>query len=412
MFNFIFELVLILPILIMAISYGLPFLVQAVSTKRHILGKDYTLEPQVSVMLPCFNEGSHVYETIKSLRNCEYPQDKLQIVAIDDCSTDDSYAWIQKAAVDFPNIIIGRNEVNSGKTRTVMRASHLTTGEILVTVDSDTVFDKHAIKELVVCFTDPKVGAVGGRVGISNTNETWISQIQTFFYYLCFFLPKSVENFVQSVSCVSGCLSSFRREPYMKIEEGLKKRNFMGIPVDDGDDRFITQAMLYGGYKTIVNNDSQCWTKSPTTLRQLFSQQLRWRRSAIRSWIIDIKTTVTGRNKVHPLGVLYLFMPLFALSTMLTLSITMYVTNSVHELIGFLVMHMGVMGLFGLIYSQVVKRKNPEQTILNPLVFVCMPAYLYVDYLFITLLAMFTLDFGGWGTRQSSPPSADLPTLP
>jgi hyaluronan synthase len=68
--------------------------------------KDYSFQPTVSILLPCFNEGKTVYETVESICKSNYPPDKFEIIARDDCSKDDSYEWLLKAKQDFTNIPI------------------------------------------------------------------------------------------------------------------------------------------------------------------------------------------------------------------------------------------------------------------------------------------------------------------
>ena len=58
--------------------------------KRLDVKRDYTYQPKVSVILSCFNESEVVYRTIKSMRESNYPVEKLEILAFDDCSKDDS----------------------------------------------------------------------------------------------------------------------------------------------------------------------------------------------------------------------------------------------------------------------------------------------------------------------------------
>lgn len=81
--------------------------------------RDWEYRPKVSVMISCFNEGRAVYETIKSISNSDYPQTKLEIIAFDDCSSDDSYEWMQKAAADFVGVTVKRNAKNQGKAMTL-----------------------------------------------------------------------------------------------------------------------------------------------------------------------------------------------------------------------------------------------------------------------------------------------------
>ena len=65
--------------------------------------------------MPCFNEGKTVYETIESISKSNYPTDKFEVIAQDDCSVYDTYEWTLKAQRDFANIRIrtGRNEAKS-----------------------------------------------------------------------------------------------------------------------------------------------------------------------------------------------------------------------------------------------------------------------------------------------------------
>jgi len=55
--------------------------------------QDFSLEPTVSVLLPCFNEGPDVYNSIRTILECDYPVDKFQVIATDDRSRDDSWEW-------------------------------------------------------------------------------------------------------------------------------------------------------------------------------------------------------------------------------------------------------------------------------------------------------------------------------
>ena len=55
-------------------------------------------EPTVTVVVPLFNEGRSIYDTIVALARLDYPREKLSITVVDDCSTDDSYDHACRAA--------------------------------------------------------------------------------------------------------------------------------------------------------------------------------------------------------------------------------------------------------------------------------------------------------------------------
>ena len=104
-------LILVLCLLISVVKYLMGILLRF-SFPRSRVRKDYTYEPNVSVLMPCYNEGKTVYETIESITQSNYPNEKFEVIAQDDCSADDSYEWMLKAQRDFTNIRIrtGRNE--------------------------------------------------------------------------------------------------------------------------------------------------------------------------------------------------------------------------------------------------------------------------------------------------------------
>jgi cellulose synthase/poly-beta-1,6-N-acetylglucosamine synthase-like glycosyltransferase len=173
-------LILVLSLLITVVKY-LMGIIMRFSFPSAIAKKDYSYEPTVSVLMPCYNEGKTVYETIASIAKSEYPNHKFEVIAQDDCSGDDSFEWMKKAQRDFTNIRIrtGRNEVNSGKARSVCNALQHSTAEVIISIDSDCIFHPRAIRELTACFAEPKMGSVGGRVGVRNPNDNVITAIQT-----------------------------------------------------------------------------------------------------------------------------------------------------------------------------------------------------------------------------------------
>src|ERR1035438_6710670 len=98
-------LILVLCLLISVVKYlmGIILKFSFPSTKAR---KDYAYEPTVSVLMPCYNEGKTVYETIESISTSNYPNHKFEVIAQDDCSVDDSFEWMRKAQRDFTNIRI------------------------------------------------------------------------------------------------------------------------------------------------------------------------------------------------------------------------------------------------------------------------------------------------------------------
>ena len=142
-------LIMVLCLLVSVVKYVMGIILK-LSFPSAKVQKDYTYQPTVSVLMPCFNEGKTVYETIESISKSNYPAEIFEVIAQDDCSVDDSYEWMLKAQRDFTNIRIrtGRNSANSGKARTVCNAMEQSSAEVIISIDSDCIFHPDAISEL------------------------------------------------------------------------------------------------------------------------------------------------------------------------------------------------------------------------------------------------------------------------
>ena len=357
--------------------------------------KDYSWQPVVSFTVPCFNEGAHIYETVKTIFAQDWPNDKLEVIIVDDQSSDDTYEWALKTK-ELGNVTVLRNDINCGKRKSLIRATRITRGEICVSVDSDVVLAPTALKELVACFAkNPRIGAVGGKVGISNVNENWITQTQEVKYFFGYELFKSTENAFRTIMCLSGCLTAYRKEALMEIEDRLAERKWLGVEIKYGEDRFLTHQLVLKGWQTIVNLDARCWTKSPTTLQTLFSQQLRWRRSNIIDWIFTVSNIAAHVRKINPVVIFYYFA--------LALYIMAYPVVFIQALIGgfgFAIFFAHLIFLFALagIYQTTMFVRG-EMGINNTLTYLGLGLILVISYLLITPLAAFTLDSGSWETR-------------
>jgi cellulose synthase/poly-beta-1,6-N-acetylglucosamine synthase-like glycosyltransferase len=360
--------------------------------------KDYSYEPTVSVLMPCYNEGKTVYETIESISKSNYPNEKFEVIAQDDCSADDSFEWMLKAQRDFTNIRIrvGRNEENCGKARSVCNALEHSVAEVIISIDSDCIFHPEAIRELTACFGEPGIGSVGGRVGVRNPNESVITAIQTIVYYTAFQLYKIPENWTRSVCCISGCLFAIRRELLLEIEPSIRARHWFGIPVNQGEDRFLTHQTLLRGYGTYIDNEALCWTTVPNNLSQLFKQQLRWRRSIVRDFFFTLRSLPRHVWKLHPNTVLTLVLtPLGAIIGLLVV-----ITSLVSDPMAWAgpVPMITALALAGVL-TWWINKFSVHEAIEHPLAFGAYVAWAVVSSLFLTPLALCTMDSADWGTR-------------
>ncbi len=359
--------------------------------------QDFSMEPTVSILLPCYNEGPDVYESIKTILECDYPIDKFEVIATDDCSRDDSFRWIQKATEDHPGRVVARqNPHNMGKSRTLIGASHVSHSDIIIVIDSDCIFAKDTIRQLVSCFTSPKMGIVGGKVGVRNPNVNTLTQVQAYVYYLAFDLWKTYENWTKSVTCVGGYLLAIRRSLFERIEPTILARNWFGAEVVEGEDRFITHHALLLGYDTFVNINARCWTKAPEKYPQFFVQQYRWRKSGVRDLALTYKLLWKHAGNVHPNGIYcYAIQPL----SMILCTVSIFAGPLFNPLF-FLNPATLVMTLaMGAVLHWVISHHCPEQKVRNPLAFALYGFWWIINTFYLTVLCLLTFDYSDWGSR-------------
>jgi cellulose synthase/poly-beta-1,6-N-acetylglucosamine synthase-like glycosyltransferase len=348
-------------------------------------------EPTVTLVVPMFNEGEGITQTIASLLAIDYPKEKLEIVVIDDCSSDDSVEWAEMALKGEPRGQVFRNVENLGKRRSINRAVRLSCAEVIVSVDSDVQVDPQAVRQLVRRFTSPELAAVGGRVNISNANENWLTRMQVIKYFFGYEYMKNLERAFHSVMCLSGCLAAYRRSVLVELEPILERRSVLGVPIKYGEDRFLTRQIVKAGYQTFSTLDAICYTVAPNTLSKYFSQQLRWRRSNA----IDFFGGMSHVWRLHPLVTLqFLTLGALFLSYPVVLAQNL-IEGSFWDLAP---LNISVLALLGFIYWWGT-RNLPLDRRVNPLSFLAMAVVMPVTYLLYTPLALFTLDSSSWETR-------------
>jgi N-acetylglucosaminyltransferase len=348
--------------------------------------------PTVTVVIPLYNEASGIGETLRSVLAAEYPADKLGVICVDDCSSDDSYARacdIEAAAGG--RLVVLRNASNIGKRRSIIHAVRRSTSEIVVSVDSDVVIDPRAIRELVRRFTRPDIAAVGGWVDVRNKHDNWLTRMQTVKYWYAYYAMRNIEWAFQRMLCLSGCLTAYRRSVLLELEPVLERRALLGVPIKYGEDRFLTRQIVKAGYSTTFTLAAHCRTYVPNTLAAYFSQQLRWRRSNV----IDYFGGLSHVWRLHPLIALNYFAMFVVLGGY---PIAVFRALASGRFLPALVGHMVVLALFGLYYRWRVRSWPPEQRV-GVLAFLPQALVMPVTYGLLTPLAVFTLDSASWETR-------------
>ena len=238
--------------------------------------------PRVTVVIPAFNEGPMVGRSIRSVAACSYPKDKLEVIVIDDGSRDDTFFHMQHLRREFPDLVkLVRFVGNRGKRSALVAGFRAATGEIVITIDSDSEINPDTVHEMVVPFlADPKVGGVAGRVSVLNRDSN-ISRMLEVQYALSFDFGRAAQSVYRAVATCPGALSSFRRSIILPYLDQWENQRFLGRPVNHGEDQALTNIVLRQGYDTVYQRTAVVHTLVPTTYKQLSRMFLRWDRSYI-----------------------------------------------------------------------------------------------------------------------------------
>ena len=243
--------------------------------------------PTVSVIIACKNEEHSIYRTIVRIFASHYPREKVQVIAINDGSTDTTLAEMRRAQLEHPGLKIIDFTVNQGKRHGMAAGARAATGDILVYVDSDSFIRRDALRQIVAGFIDPEVGAVCGHAYAENARQNLLTKMQEVRYYVAFRIVKAAESIFSAVSCCSGCLAAYRRTYLMDVLDVWLNQRFLGTTATFGDDRSMTNFMLRR-WRVIYNSEAVCTTIVPDNWRVFLRQQLRWKKSWIRESLIGL----------------------------------------------------------------------------------------------------------------------------
>jgi hyaluronan synthase len=288
---------------IMSLVYG--GLMYAVLVWRVILWRRYRpMEcvpedrlPFVSVIIPAFNEGALVKQSILSVAASNYPTDRLEIIAIDDGSADDTWLHILTAARQGEKrvkIHTLRQPTNKGKREALVLGFEKGRGDVFVTIDSDSMIDADALRNGVTPLVrDPRIGCVAGCVEVMNPRQSVYTRFLKCAFSLSFKFVRAYQSEFRGVFCTPGALSIYRADFVRRIADEWASQRFLGQACTTGEDRAMTNLFLREGWLTAYQGNAVVWSKMPHTYKGICNMLLRWARSNIRETIVLFKFMFT-----------------------------------------------------------------------------------------------------------------------
>lgn len=235
---------------------------------------------KVSVIIPFYNENvGLLLRTVRSAYECE---GEKEIIVIDDGSTSkEGYNELVKLKKKSPFQLI-RYGLNKGKRHAQVVGFKIAKGDIIVTLDSDTLLDKKAIINLIKPFSDEKVGATTGQLEILNRKKNFLTRLISARYWNAFNFERKSQSALGVIVCCTGSIAAYRTSLIKDIVDEYQNQIFMSQKCTYGDDRHLTTLILKRNYKVRYVKNAIGYTCTPATLRTFLKQQIRWKKSWLR----------------------------------------------------------------------------------------------------------------------------------
>ncbi|HTN23975.1 MAG TPA: glycosyltransferase [Solirubrobacteraceae bacterium] len=363
--------------------------------------RDAGLEPQVAIVMPAFNEEAAIASSINSLLALDYPEDKLEVVVINDGSSDRTLAEIWRVARANPRVQVIDFPCNRGKRAAMAAGIRATSADVIAFVDSDCELEPDALRIIVQGFADEKVGAIAGHANVLNVEESWLTRMQAVRYFVAFKVNKAAESVFNVVTCCSGCFSVYRRAAIMPRLDWWEHQTFLGAPSTFGDDRSLTNCVLRT-WKVKYESRAVSHTIVPATFRKFMVQQLRWKRSWTRESLI-VGSFVWKKNPLGSAAVyvgiaLPLVAPVTAVRAVVFQPVIQGAGAPFIYLAGIYMMALA----YGLYYA--LRHSRYDALWIWGVVF----CFFYLAFLlWQTYYAMLTTRSSSWGTRAAAKPPPD-----
>lgn len=225
----------------------------------------------ITVVIPMHNEEQVLSYVLDSLLECDYDRDLLEIIPINDNSTDRTKELLDEYHKKYEFIRpLHRDCPDRGKPVGLNDAMELAQGEIIIVFDADYRPAKNMLKQLALAFEDPEVGAVMGRVIPYNTNKNMLTRLLNLERSGGYQVDQQARYNLRTIPQYGGTVGGFRKKILMETG-GFN-------PMVLAEDTELTYRLYTSGWKVIYANSAECYEEAPETWDVRARQIRRWAR--------------------------------------------------------------------------------------------------------------------------------------
>jgi cellulose synthase/poly-beta-1,6-N-acetylglucosamine synthase-like glycosyltransferase len=230
--------------------------------------------PSITIVIPAYNEEENLVRTVESVVALRYPRRLLEIIIVDDCSTDRTLAkarWLQRVHPEV-DIKILRHAKNQGKVGGMNTGLTHARGELFACLDAETHVHPDSLTYLVRHVTRKNIGAVIGQVKVDSPRNLY-ERLQRVEYILSNFIRRLWSNMSTLFIAPGGALSLFRTQVVREL----------GGFVNAGmtEDLEIALRLKANGYEVYMEPRAITYTKVPANWHELWNQRIRWYRGFV-----------------------------------------------------------------------------------------------------------------------------------
>ena len=267
---------------------GLFVYVWAVWTAKVIVARRYrpfrsdaAVGLTTSVIVPVYNEPLPVFRrALASVR----ANDPTELIAV----VDGGDPHLAAVAEEYCDRVLRIPKAGKRPAIAAGLAASDPRTEVVVVLDSDTVWEEGALREMLRPFADPRVAGVTPRQAIFDRDANAIRRLADWIEDLRYHLTIPAQSVFGQIGCLAGRTIAYRREPFEIAVERMVGQTVFGMSQHVGDDRVLTNELLRRGWRCVYQSTAVVHTDAPETWLGFWRQQLRWARSSQRETLLSL----------------------------------------------------------------------------------------------------------------------------
>ncbi len=227
-----------------------------------------------SVIVPVVDEPERLFREV--LRRMVSEQPDEIIVVINGARN----RVLEQVCDEFSPTVRWTHSPIASKRHALSIGINMASGDIAVLVDSDTLWTRNTLSEIIRPFADSAVGGVTSRQRILDQERSWMTRWLDWLENSRALYSMPAQSVLGQVGCLPGRTIAFRRVILTRVMRKFMNDRFLGVFLEVSDDRTLTNLTLREGFRTVYQYSSLVYTDAPMRFGKLFRQQLRWARGS------------------------------------------------------------------------------------------------------------------------------------